>query len=250
MTTVEPPISRNLAVGAVLLLAVLLAYFGISRAPFRVNLLEMVVLSLASGGALTLALQSAWRLRVRLAAAITWVVIMAIARTAVLPVVVLKLEPRGEGLFWGSLVLLGLASGGFVAATGLTVSCLSRLGLCVLLCLSLACTNPRPPDPHQAALRVWARHEATLEAVAAGRRVPEDDFVYASRFFEDVTGVVVPGWSPAHLGWAPTRETPRALEPIRAWFQANGDRLFWDEAAGRVRTRVQSSPQDPTPPGP
>jgi hypothetical protein len=123
---VKPLEPSPLVVGGVLLFALQLVYFSISRAPLRVGLVEMLLLSTASVGALVFALQRPWSLWSRLASIVAWLTLHAIARTAFLPTVVLKLERWEEGLFWGSLGLLGVASAGFLAVTVLATRGLHR----------------------------------------------------------------------------------------------------------------------------
>lgn len=92
---------------------------------------------------------------------------------------------------------------------------------------------------HQAdakAQALWQENVATVEKAASGAAVYGDSFERACLFLYEVSGISVPG-NGSYAGWGPSKDTGTALEPLRNWYSANGDRLYWDEAAQKVKVR-------------
>ena len=88
-----------------------------------------------------------------------------------------------------------------------------------------------------------------VELAKEGQQPNEDAFVDACLFFERLTGISIH----VHIytfGFLPEAEAARDLELIRAWYQANSSRLYWDEATSTVRVRPPSEKRRPRSPRP
>lgn len=90
------------------------------------------------------------------------------------------------------------------------------------------------------AVAAWNDHFLTLERIARGEHVDLATFGAACDFFHRVAGIDVPGTGAPEIGWYATKDTPRAIPGLRAWYAANGSRLYWDEATQSVRVRPPS----------
>jgi hypothetical protein len=101
------------------------------------------------------------------------------------------------------------------------------LALVVTLLVLLSCLHPPPPERRKAQ-EIWQKHESVIEAAALGRPFDLNDFYEACGFVEALTGISVPGDASTEIMWAPTKETVKALEPLRVWYKKNKDLLYWD----------------------
>lgn len=99
----------------------------------------------------------------------------------------------------------------------------------------LAAASTPEADPRAEAL--WSKHLETIEHAAQTGYSDRRAFYEACKFFEDLTGITVPFDHSAVADFYPTRDTAKALEPLRAWYAANGDRLLWDETSKAVKLR-------------
>jgi len=100
--------------------------------------------------------------------------------------------------------------------------------LLVLLIVSAACKRLSAEDAANARARaIWAKHEAVVEQALHGT-FHETEYSEAGRFFRELTGIELHG-NGTPFGWMPVRETAADFERIRAWYRANGDRLYADE---------------------
>jgi hypothetical protein len=88
-------------------------------------------------------------------------------------------------------------------------------------------------DPHVKAIEVWQHNERIVVLALAGITV-NDQFEEACLFFKDVTGIQIRG-DATYLGWLPNRHTKEDLRRIRAWYQENSGRLYWEKSHQKVR---------------
>lgn len=86
---------------------------------------------------------------------------------------------------------------------------------------------------------VFLSNERVIEHSAKLRHVDLNRFDEASSFLETLTGISVPGDHNLAADWYPTRETAKAIKPLRHWYAVNKDRLYWDEATKAVKLRPQ-----------
>jgi hypothetical protein len=89
--------------------------------------------------------------------------------------------------------------------------------------------------PRREAQEIWRSHECVISDVAMGKRVNLDEFEDAVRFFEKLTTIPVPSNHSTFVDTMPTKDTAKALEPLRRWYSENQDRLYWDEEQYEVR---------------
>lgn len=105
----------------------------------------------------------------------------------------------------------------------------------VLIFALVACARPEPLNLRARA--IWRKHQRVVEAAVRGERTDVAELKDSVDFFEQTAGISLPGDHSPEIDWFPTRKTAQALEPLRHWYQANGDRLYWDRESGRVRVR-------------
>ena len=109
-------------------------------------------------------------------------------------------------------------------------------GACLLLAFlaPLACaSHSLEEDRRRQAQEIWRGHEAVVARAIEGEQ-DLDQFMESVDFLSNLTGIEI------HveiftMGYLPTPETPEDLELIRAWFKANGDRLYYDSDTRTVR---------------
>ena len=110
-------------------------------------------------------------------------------------------------------------------------------------CLLSAC-HARSVDPkieeqfsksHAKALELWAAYSRDVESALQGVQY-NDSLENASRFFRDVSGIEI-RFEHSYVGALPTEETRSDWDRVRAWFEGHKARLFWSEAAQRVRVK-------------
>jgi hypothetical protein len=86
------------------------------------------------------------------------------------------------------------------------------------------------------AARIWHEQEVVFKKAALEGSLKNDEFDRACLFFEQITGLEMHA-NLSTLGALPTAETVHDLERIQAWYKINAYRLYWDEAARKVRVR-------------
>jgi hypothetical protein len=115
-----------------------------------------------------------------------------------------------------------------------------RGSIAVLLALVSLCCGPSQAEVnHRRALQEWARHEDTLERLAARQSVSIGDFEGAVRFFVPLTGIEIPATHGAIVDIYPTAQTPEALPELWKWYTENEKKLYWDERSQCVRLRPE-----------
>jgi hypothetical protein len=100
--------------------------------------------------------------------------------------------------------------------------------------LSFACTR-EDVIAQKRAQETWRRHELVVEAAARGEPVDLKVFWKAVVFFNELTGITIPGEHSPLIDWMPNKDTASALQPLRRWYEKNKDRLYWDDQSKRVR---------------
>lgn len=88
------------------------------------------------------------------------------------------------------------------------------------------------------ATEIWHKHELVFAKALRGSQ-KDDDFERACLFFEQVTGLKIHA-NFFTLGVLPTPETERDFVKIKAWYQENKHRLYWDESTSTVKVRPVS----------
>jgi len=83
-------------------------------------------------------------------------------------------------------------------------------------------------ERHKKAQDIWKKHELVVEDAARGRPINGTEFQDACEFFLRVANISVPGDASSVLDWFPTKETVKAVEPLRQWYERNKDQLYWD----------------------
>lgn len=113
----------------------------------------------------------------------------------------------------------------------------TRLLLCasVLLFITTISCADRSTSARAKAKEIWRQHKAVVEAAARREKVDLDAFHAACIFFENLTGIAVPGDASTLVDWYPTEQTRTAIEPLNKWYSENGDRLYWDEESQTVK---------------
>lgn len=96
----------------------------------------------------------------------------------------------------------------------------------------VACTGPQ--DDVRKAQEIWEGHESVVAEAVHGEEYDADEFVRAVDFFRKVAGIDI-SVEIYTMGYMPTAETSEDLELVRAWFEANGDRLYYDPDTRTVR---------------
>ena len=89
-------------------------------------------------------------------------------------------------------------------------------------------------DGLRKAQELWKDHESVVAQAVRGEEHDTDQFVKAVDFFREVAGIKI-RVEIYTFGYMPTAETAQDLELVRAWFDANGDRLYYDQATRTVR---------------
>lgn len=97
---------------------------------------------------------------------------------------------------------------------------------CAIVLLLCSCRIPED-DARLKAQATWRYHEAVVTSAAKGENVDLDEFETASEFFQRVAGIPIPG-DGSYIGWHPTTETVKIVEPLRRWYEVYGDDLYWD----------------------
>jgi hypothetical protein len=82
---------------------------------------------------------------------------------------------------------------------------------------------------------LWKHHELAVQRAIEGDQ-KGDEFGDACLFFEVVASISVRA-NIFTLGHAPRPETRADLELVRAWYEANRHRLYWDERSRTVKLR-------------
>ena len=110
-----------------------------------------------------------------------------------------------------------------------------RLPRLIILVVVVACTRQDPLNLKARSL--WLKHQRVVEAAARGEVTDVAEFKDAAEFFDQVASIDVPGDHSPVIYWYPNRKTPQAVEPLRRWYQTNGERLYWDQETGKVQVR-------------
>jgi hypothetical protein len=110
------------------------------------------------------------------------------------------------------------------------------LRLLLLVILTFSCDGSDPSNVR--ARSIWLKHQKVVEIAAKGETVDLRSFIEAARFF-DRFGITIPGDHAFMIDWYPTKETAKAVAPLRRWYQANGSRLYWDDKSSMVLLRPQ-----------
>jgi hypothetical protein len=109
---------------------------------------------------------------------------------------------------------------------------IATLALSLIFCLG--CSNKPSDSAHGLAQEVWSRHEAVIVKISRREKVDLKSFEEACLFFENLTGITVPGDHSPVIDWFPTKDTPKALQPLRQWYADHQDQLVWDPASKKV----------------
>src|SRR5688572_217282 len=96
----------------------------------------------------------------------------------------------------------------------------SRVLLCtsvLLLITTISCAD-RSTSERAKAQEIWRQHKAVVEAAARREKVDLDAFHAACIFFENLTGIAVPGEASTLIDWYPTAQTRAAIGPLNDWY--------------------------------
>ena len=85
----------------------------------------------------------------------------------------------------------------------------------LLLIITMSCADPSA-SAHARAQEVWGQHKAVVEAAARREDVDLDKFRAACVFFEELTGIAVPGDASTLIDWYPTDKTVTAINRHKA----------------------------------
>lgn len=110
------------------------------------------------------------------------------------------------------------------------------IATCLLLSgfAPLACgRHSLEEDRRRQAQEIWRGYEAVVARAIEGDQ-DFDQFMESVDFLSDLTGIEI-RVEFSTMGYLPTPETSEDLELVRAWFEANGDRLYYDRDSGTVR---------------
>ncbi len=97
----------------------------------------------------------------------------------------------------------------------------------------VACTEPQN-DELRKAQEIWKSHEFVVAQAVRGEEHDTDQFVRSVGFFREVAGIEI-RVEIFTMGYMPTAETSKDLELVRAWFEENGDRLYYDQDTDTLR---------------
>lgn len=97
----------------------------------------------------------------------------------------------------------------------------------------VACTMTQD-DGLRKAQEIWKSHESVVAQAVRGEEHDTDQFVRSVDFFREVAGIEI-RVEIYTMGYMPTAETSEDLKLVRAWFEANGDRLYYDQDTRTVR---------------
>lgn len=97
--------------------------------------------------------------------------------------------------------------------------------------------TPTCPVPAQKrkALDLWNKRISTLKSAASGESKDSSAFLESCRFFEELTGILVPADHAPLLDWYPTSETSSVIPDLEDWYRKHQNDLYWDEEWKEVR---------------
>lgn len=124
-------------------------------------------------------------------------------------------------------------------STGRIKTALYPYFVATMLAGSLSGCSNEADLSRERAQATFLANERIIEHAARLRDVDLNRFDEASRFVNKLTGISVPGDHNLVADWYPTPETAQAIRPLRRWYAANKDRLYWDESAKMVKLRPQ-----------
>lgn len=98
-----------------------------------------------------------------------------------------------------------------------------------------ACTVPLDAGLRKAQ-EIWKGHDSVVAQAVRGEEHDTDQFVRSVDFFREVAGIEI-RVEIYTMGYMATAETSEDLKLVRAWFEENGDRLYYDHDTGTVSLR-------------
>jgi len=107
----------------------------------------------------------------------------------------------------------------------------------ILLCsIGIACPSSDSAS-REKAQQIWLRNESVVESVVKHEKIDPNRLWPAVLFLQQVSGIAVPGEFSTVIDFYPTAETAKAIRPLRAWYAANKDRLYFDEETQSVKLK-------------
>lgn len=120
-----------------------------------------------------------------------------------------------------------------------TLGSLSWRVMAFFLILFHGACSPSANTDQIKAEKIWQQHERVFIDLQEGRDIRAADFDEACKFFYSLTKIEIPSDHNPFLDCFPTKDSYKALAPLRQWYSRNHDRLYWDNSANEVRLRPE-----------